>query len=1774
MKKTNQTSALESLGFQDINALVEGLDNTLNLYEAFDSEDEKKYWIKKVSPTEFDFFQTQNSTNILFPIKTKEIENEKWLFFDNIEGENLISFLNREEKSIENHIEVVLLLINIIDELSTDNFLLNIINPQLVWVQKNQNKLYYLNTARISVNSSDKIDIKNLQSNELPYLAPEQTSKIQRKVDIRADFYSLGVLIYQIITGEYPYHATDTLSWIHAHVALPMKPISEEIAKNIGMLVPITEKLLSKNPDNRYQSTRGIQFDLQLWLKLYRSGQPQEVFELQTKDQVSKLNFQEGLYGRKEETFLLQTAWNDTKEGKSQLILLGGKSGTGKSALVNELHKEMIAQNHGMFLEGKFEQVGERVAFRAFRQMFESLTFQLLSKPQEELHNWQSKFQKELGKSAAVLVQLEPTLVNLLGEQETPPELEPQSARNRLHLVVKRFLNTLASPENPVLLFIDDCQWVDDGSLSILEEIISHSQLSYITLVTSYRNDEVDYDHPFWSIMSIWKSQENQSFFQINDLILTPLTENNIEELLKDNLSENLAFIPQLSKTLYTKTNGNAMFLKQMLLNLYEERVIYFNPSANTWKLNQDALEKIPVVENAVSLIQNKVKNLSDTLKNILQYAACIGNSFKSKTLINSFDLEETELQNYIREATQEGFIFKTKISTSKEKNYRFTHDNIQQAFYEQITIEERAKIYRSLADTWLKEWKQKPNNALLIDVANAYILAAKTIIQSEEIYEVAQLLKQASENSRLTAAYSRAKRYAEEALKLLPENSWQTHYELMRDIHRAIIENAYNQQEETEALIFIKKLLENVKNNQEKLWIYEIQTRYYRDSGDFEKSLAIGREALKSLNVKIPQPTKLNVIKSILISRWKLKKIGIDGIRSLPTTTNQEDFLKQKLISDFSTTAYFYDKMLLVTSGGVQFNRFLKDGLTAYSPFAILSFALNLSIGLGDIVTGYELALLSRALDEKLKSSEALRCKADFMFPTFFLHWKENTTLVLEQLRNNYKNLMEIGDFEFASYAAMWILKMGMVSDVPLKELSEEAEKLYETFTVHYRQEGKHYEYVCSRLFIALAREQTSKIKFWDDIPYSEEKLLDFFEQQGNKNAMWSTYFAYLTYHIHLNHQDLSFEYYNKALPLYKETSGMVDLPIFYVYEAIILVDSVENNKSELKPTKKIITKSWKKIKKWADFSEDIFQSKSYVIQAELARLDSNFTLALSLYQQAIPLFEKQTNLGLLALVYERVADFCKNQDLYSLANFYYKKTNQAYKKWGFVKKLDQLSSKIDTDFLSESAPLIVTEQVDKHVTNNTSLDLLSLIKNLQAISTVTALEKLLQQMLEVMLENIGGQRGIVFYNHPKGLQVIGSVNYLDNFRNFERYFFTESHQSFAPHMILNWVSRSKQKLGLENPIWHLQFGQDHYIKKQKPLSILGLPLLKQGELIGIIYMEHFGIAGIFPEEESDILELLASQLAISLESAMLYDDLESKVKERTQEVQEQHQLIQEQKIEIERQNKELTSSITYAQRIQRNIMRSDAEIQRLLPQHFIYFKPRDIVSGDFYWIRGKEDKIYVASVDCTGHGVPGAMMSMISSQLLDEALDRLGQEATPAKILDMVQNRIMQVLPRENAVSRDGMDTVLVEIDKQAKKLTFAGAHSPLIYIQNREAKRLKGDPISIEGGAVDKSYFKNFTDKDVPIFDEKGELIETYLYFTSDGFQDQFGGSEGRKFTVRRLMNLLLENHQQPLEQQYNRLDEKLMDWMFTGDEQQIDDILLIGVKIDKQFWQNEY
>jgi AAA ATPase domain/Protein kinase domain len=524
----------------------------------------------------------------------------------------------------------------------------------------------------------------------LAYMAPEQTGRMNRSIDSRSDLYALGITLYQMLTGQLPFTASDPMGWVHCHIARRPAAPCERLKEVPGAVSAIIMKLLAKTAEERYQTAAGLESDLRHCLAAWEAHQRIDDFPLGEHDTPDRLLIPEKLYGRPREVETLLAAFDRiVKSGGPELVLVSGYSGIGKSAVVNELQKALVPPR-GLFAAGKFDQYKRDIPYATLAQAFQSLVRLLLGKSDAELGSWRNALLEALGPNGQLMIELVPELKLIIGDQPPVSELPPQHARRRFLLVFRRFIGVFARPEHPLALFLDDLQWLDAATLDLVENLLTRSDLPNLLLIGAYRDNDVDATHPLRRKLDAIKSAGGR----VKEITLAPLAREHLTQLIAEALRCASAHAAPLAQLLHEKTGGNPFFAIQFLYALAEEGLLTFDHGAMCWSWDPHCIHAKRYTDNVVNLMVGKLNRLPAETQTALQLLACLGNTAKIVVLSIVLEVSAEQAHAALWEAIRQELI------EPLEGSYRFMHDRVQEAAYSLIPEERRpgAHLHRPAA--------------------------------------------------------------------------------------------------------------------------------------------------------------------------------------------------------------------------------------------------------------------------------------------------------------------------------------------------------------------------------------------------------------------------------------------------------------------------------------------------------------------------------------------------------------------------------------------------------------------------------------------------------------------------------------------------------------------------------------------------------------------------------------------------------------------------------------------------------------------------------------------------------------------------------------------------------------------------------------------------------------------------------------------------------------------------------------------------------------------
>ncbi|KAM3115087.1 trifunctional serine/threonine-protein kinase/ATP-binding protein/sensor histidine kinase [Phormidesmis sp. 146-33] len=1355
----------------------------------------------------------------------------------------------------------------------------------------------------------------------LPYMSPEQTGRMNRGIDYRTDFYSLGITFYQLLTHHLPFETSDPLETVHCHLArAPISPSDRQ--PNIPkMLSAIVLKLMAKMAEDRYQSASGLQHDLeicQLEWQLHRDIAP---FRLGQQDQCDRFQIPEKLYGREAEVAELLTAFDRVMHSqKSEFMLVTGYSGVGKSSLVQEIYKPLTkgidhasVRQCGYFISGKFDQLQRNIPYSAIVVAFQSLMRQLLTESEPRLNQWRNKLAAVLGANAQVIIDVLPELEQIIGSQPPVATLAPIEAQNRFNRVFQQFIRVFCQPEHPLVLFLDDLQWADSATLKLIKVVLTDEQTRHLFLIGAYRSNEVNSAHPF---MILLEELQHAAIFPAQ-MTLAPLTLGHVTHLIVDTLRGELSSIQPLANLVMQKTEGNPFFVNEFLKTLYQERLLKFNFAEKIWQWNITEIEAIAITDNVVELMIGKLKKLPSATQEVLQFSACIGNRFHLKTLSTICSKTILEISQILSPALQEGLIVPTSepevfqtetISASLIcLNYQFLHDRVQQAAYALIDESQKQSVHLQIGQLLYANMSLLECSDRLFELVEHLNIGQALITDSKKQITLATLNLEAGKKAKSAAAYSAASEYLNQARQHL-HNSWSEHYDLTFAVHREQAEIEYLIGNCKESKQLIDLTLKQAKSVLEKVEVYRLMIVLYTLQAQYDRAIQAGREGLKLLAIDLPDSDLQVALKSELETAKKyLHDKEIAALIHQPEMVSLEKRAAAKLLMALGSPTYFSNHDLWLLAVMKLVNLSLHYGQLAESTYGYSEYGLILGSMLGDYQAGYEFGQLSLKVSEKF-NDQAEKCKVCLVIGGSVNHWvrplKEDAVTFME----GYQAGLESGELQFAGYNIGHQIINSLYQGVDLDFLSAKIPDYLKFAEQTHNPLVKDMLLACQLAIANLQSTQSNPLEFKTET-LDEQQFLTGCQARSSAAGI-GFYLIFKAQILYLHDRPLdALQCIQNAKNLLQYFPGCISLAAFNFYYSLILTarypDAIADDQ---KADWQQLTTNQQQLQIWAENCPDNFLHQYLLVQAEMARSSANPLTAIDLYDQAIALAKANEFIQDYALANELAAKFWLAQGKEKFAQLYLIEAYCGYQNWGAkakLKDLDQRYPRLLKDLhhppesVSTDQTLSITHISSTSTSSSQVLDLAAILKASQAISQEIQLDRLLETLMSVVLESAGAQKGTLLLqtegelaimsqavSKPTGITILKSVPL-----TIDR---------AVPMSLVHYVSRTRKKLLIHDATIDSICATDSYVLDNQPKSILCFPIVYQSALFGVLYLENNQTTHAFTRDRLRILFLLSSQIAVSLENAKLYETLqtantalqESETRERERALQLEHSL------------------------------------------------------------------------------------------------------------------------------------------------------------------------------------------------------------------------------------------------------------------------------------------
>ncbi|MFL6602433.1 MAG: AAA family ATPase [Steroidobacteraceae bacterium] len=1306
------------------------------------------------------------------------------------------------------------------------------------------------------------------------YLAPEQTGRSSHPIDARTDLYCLGLILYRMLAGRLPFHAQDPVEWVHCHVArTPPEPSAwvEGIPQPVSAMVM---RLLAKVPQDRYQTARGLTADIEQCLAQWRSGAQIHAFELGQADFPDRLQIPRKLYGRDTElALLLQTFARVLATGQPELVTVTGSSGSGKSSLVQEM-REPIERQGGYFIAGKFDQYQGEIPYATVTQALRDLSRQLLAASDTGIAQWRQDIQAAVGADGQVLIEVLPEIQLIIGPQPEVPVLPPTQQQQRFRAVFQRFVMAFCRRKQPLILFLDDVQWIDPASLELITSIMTHPDTRHLLLLLAYRGNELRPEHPLPARVAAIRGLG----LQVAELPVQPLSRLHLNRLVSDTLRTESSRCEPLTQVIFRRTQGNPFFFVQFLRSLHQEGLLRWQAQERSWTWQLTEIEGKDLAGDAVELIIGKLQRLAPQTQQILQFAACLGNRFEWHSLALASGHSQQQLQAHLAAAAYDGLIAQSADAG------KFLHDRIQQASYALIPASERSAIHlrigRALAAHGGPDWIDDK----IFEIVNQLNRGAGPVQSPEERYRIATLNVRAGKRAKQSAAYDAALNYFATAEGLLDENRWEHPHGEMFELGLLRAQSDYLTADLESAEEHLAKLSPHANNLIEQAAITCLGLELYMTANRSDRAVQVALDYLRRIGIQwTPRPGDEEV-KAEYEQLWQ--RIGtrsFDDLIDLPAVRDpQWEGTLRVLASALPAAAYTsHNLWCIMVTRFVSLS--VEHGNSEASPFGYVSFARILGSRFGEYGRACRLGQLACELADRHGLSH-FSARVYLSYAVCVSSWAKHIQAGRALVRRAFDTAARLGDLTFMGYCYSSTVSILLANGDPLSEALTEAERGL-AFARKARSKLLIDNITPQHQLVRTLRGLTIAFGSFNDTEFDESRFEKYLESDPRLATVTCVYWTRkLQSRFMAGDHALALEAATHAQPLLWTSRSLFEIAEYHLFAALAWANHLDSAPPEARNEHlQTIVAHHQRLAQWALQCPDNFQDRATLVAAELARVQGHDAAAIRGYEQAAHCARERGFVQNEALANELAARYFLSRGSATAAQGHLEAAHSAYARWGATSKVEQLEEQFPQ---LRSHPLTPQKSCSPGsataLQGAAQLDFLAVTKASQAISGKIVLEELIDTLMRIVIESAGARTGTLLLKRGNTLTPAAEGDALQEAVRVRLHSRAQPLESVVPASMVNYVHRSRSMVLLGDALESNPFTTDPYFSRQHPRSVLCLPILRQAELIGVLYMENDLFPYAFTPERVSVLELLTVQIAISIGSAQLYEDLRLENQER----------------------------------------------------------------------------------------------------------------------------------------------------------------------------------------------------------------------------------------------------------------------------------------------------
>jgi PAS domain S-box-containing protein len=1293
----------------------------------------------------------------------------------------------------------------------------------------------------------------------LAYMAPEQTGRMNRSVDSRSDLYSLGVAFYEMLTGRLPFTAADPMEWVHCHIARsPESPhaIAEDIPQ---VLSAIVMRLLAKAAEDRYQTAAGLGADLQRCLEAWEAHGRIDAFPLGLSDRSERLLIPEKLYGRTREIDALLAALDQVmSHGTTELVLLSGYSGVGKSRVVHELHKSLVP-SRGLFASGKFDQYKRDIPYSTLAQAFQGVVRSLLALGEDKLGRWRHSLLDALGPNGALMINLVPEVELIIGHQPPVADLSPLETHERFQMVFRQFVAVFAQKEHPLVLFLDDLQWLDTATLGLLKVLATHPDVRDLLLIGAFRDNEVDPAHPLVDTLEAIR----QASTRVHDIVITPLSRTDLTEFVSDTLHCGISAAQPLAELVQEKTLGNPFFAIHFLTALCEEHLLLFDAHEAIWKWDLQRIHARGFTDNVVELMVGKLGRLPLDTQVILQQLACLGNTAAADSLAMVVDSPDADVHARLLEAVRAGLLVRL------DDRYTFAHDRVQEAAHAMIDQAERAAFHLHIGRMLAARTPPALREDRIFEIVIQLNRGAALIISQQERDELAALNLAAGKRAKGATAYASASKYLIAGEALLTPDRWDRTYALSFALAYHHAECAFLTGDLAAADEQLAALSHRAATLADIAAVARLRVAVSMTSGASEDAIQICLQCLASLGIAwSARPTDEEVGQEYERIRQHMENRAIESLIDLAPMSEPASIATMEVLVAFIPAAHWIDRNLYRLIIGRMTNLSLAYGNCPGSCIAYGYLGAVLGPHFGDYQTGHRFGKLALDLVERRKLDQ-FKHRVYALVGHHVLPWTEHLRRGRTLVKHAVDTAHDAGDLTFEVFSCMNLTTNLLASGAHLDEAWRAAERAQAL--AQKARYGLVVELIAGQQrLIRTVRGRTSAFGSFTGDQFDEDRFEQSLESAPAVLACWH-WIRKLQARVFAGQPESAIAAAEKAQSLLWTSLSFFEFAEYHFYAALARAACCDAaTPAEYATHFQSLLSHHRQIAAWAEHCAANFANRAALVAAEIARLEGRELDAMHLYEQAIRSASEHGFVQNEALAYELAARFYAARDFQGIAQAYQRSAWQCYRQWGAAGKARQLEESFP-HLRDEPSPRRPPATIGASVER---LELATVIKVSRAVSGEIVLEQLIDSLMRTALEHAGADRGLLIVTHG-GEQWLEAEAATGRDAIAVRLRRASVSAAELPESLLHHVVQRRESVILDDAAAQGGFSADPYFRRKRVRSVLCLPLIKQNTLIAVLYLENSLTPYVFTPGRIEVLTLLASQAAISLESAYLYSDL-----------------------------------------------------------------------------------------------------------------------------------------------------------------------------------------------------------------------------------------------------------------------------------------------------------